>query len=263
MSAPIADTLSHEDSELHPDWLIPLLSTTFFKSCPAHGASGKSECNMYCLDCKSAALCSVCIPEHKDHYVVQVRRSSYHDVIRLNELAKVLDVTGVQTYIINSARVVFLNERPQPRPSKGVTNQCENCERSLLDLFRFCSLGCKLAGIRRNHDMTFVLQTRQSGSGADLDDLSSSSKKEKSKKSTGSSTPTSQPQPPQLTGTEASFEIEMHEEASSPKMRSLPAVSPSLVQSLNLDMSPRTPPPTTTLRTAKRRKGIPHRAPTV
>ncbi|KAF5774931.1 putative malate dehydrogenase (decarboxylating) transcription repressor PLATZ family [Helianthus annuus] len=33
-------------------------------------------------------------------------------------------------------------------PNKGDTNHCEICGRSL-DAFRFCSLGCKLGGMKR------------------------------------------------------------------------------------------------------------------
>ncbi|KAG6519609.1 hypothetical protein ZIOFF_023105 [Zingiber officinale] len=118
-----------------PQWLPPLLQTSFFAHCEVHGDSNKTECNMYCLDCAGDALCSYCLPDHKDHQLVQ-------------------------TYTINSAKIVFLNERPQQRPGKGVINSCENCGRGLLDSFRFCSIGCKLEGMRTDPELSFAVRPK-------------------------------------------------------------------------------------------------------
>ena len=82
----------------------------------------------------------------------QIRRSSYHDVVRVAELHDILDISDVQTYVINSATVVFLNERPQQRgcgvsavKASSSSYNCECCNRVLLDAFRFCSLGCSVS----------------------------------------------------------------------------------------------------------------------
>lgn len=150
---------SSSSSMAAPLWLEPLLGTTFFHICRVHGDAARSECNMFCLDCHSDAFCYYCrSSRHKDHQVIQIRRSSYHDVVRVSEIQRVLDISGVQTYVINSARVMFLNERPQPKTGKGVAHLCEICGRSLLDPFRFCSLGCKLVGVRRNGNASFAIE---------------------------------------------------------------------------------------------------------
>ena len=164
-------------------------------------------------------------------------------MIRVSEIQKVLDITGVQTYIINSARVVFLNERPQPRPGKGVTNTCEVCERSLLDSFRFCSLGCKV-----------------------INPIN----------------PSINPNPPppsshnvdselQIVGTSKNFHKKNRQSPATASSDSEESYSNSNSNSSShggrkknndQSFSPSTPPPTAVnYRSAKRRKGIPHRAP--
>ncbi|CAF2282687.1 BnaA04g16150D [Brassica napus] len=137
-----------------PKWLEGLLRTKFFNICPRHRETSRNECNMFCLSCQNAPFCIYCRSSlHIDHPILQIRRSSYHDVVRVSEIEKVLDIREVQTYVINSARVLFINERPQPKNSshgaasstttKTISYFCETCCRTLLDPFRFCSLGCK------------------------------------------------------------------------------------------------------------------------
>ncbi|CAN0908094.1 hypothetical protein LINGRAHAP2_LOCUS25117 [Linum grandiflorum] len=73
-------------------------------------------------------------------------------------MENLLELRDVQPYVINSAHVAFLNERPTKNGSssssggavggmvcgKAVQHLCEVCGRSLWDDCRFCSLGCKV-----------------------------------------------------------------------------------------------------------------------
>ncbi|XP_052115675.1 protein RGF1 INDUCIBLE TRANSCRIPTION FACTOR 1 isoform X1 [Arachis duranensis] len=162
---------------VEPPWLEGLLRITFFRICKEHMKSPRNECNMFCLDCGDNAFCFYCKSSfHNHHQVIQIRRSSYHDVVRVTEIQNVLDISGVQTYVINSARVLFLNERPQNQlkanhnnnsasnnNNNGKSNShfCEICRRNLLDPFRFCSLGCKLVGIKKNGNGSFVSSAKK------------------------------------------------------------------------------------------------------
>lgn len=133
-----------------PRWLEMLLKTKFFEGCRKHAEVKKNERNIFCVDCCCQGFCQHCQPAHQGHKLLQIRRYVYNDVVRLQDIDKMVPCGGVQTYIINNARVVFLNERPQPRPSKGSSNGCETCDRSLQDNFRFCSVGCKVKSLSRS-----------------------------------------------------------------------------------------------------------------
>eukprot|EP00878_Enallax_costatus_P006762 GHUV01007088.1.p2 GENE.GHUV01007088.1~~GHUV01007088.1.p2 ORF type:complete len:118 (+),score=7.62 GHUV01007088.1:1597-1950(+) len=91
-----------------------------------------------CHQCASSS-------ERDGHKIVQVRRSTYHEVLKMNEAQALLDVTDVQPYVINAAKVLFLRPRPQPRPPKGIVmpSRCLVDGRQLMDNGTlYCSIRC-------------------------------------------------------------------------------------------------------------------------
>ncbi|KAK4269777.1 hypothetical protein QN277_022890 [Acacia crassicarpa] len=126
-----------------PLWLQVLLTEKFYNACIIHEEAKKNEKNVYCLDC-CTSLCPHCLPPHRSHRLLKIRRYVYHDVIRLDDAAKLIDCSFVQSYTTNSAKVVFLNQRPQTRNFRGSGNFCSTCDRNLQDPYQFCSLSCKI-----------------------------------------------------------------------------------------------------------------------
>ncbi|PIN20864.1 hypothetical protein CDL12_06448 [Handroanthus impetiginosus] len=136
-----------DNSEI-PRWLSSLLTEKFFNACIIHEDSKKNEKNVFCLDC-CEGICPHCFILHPSHRLLQIRRYVYHDVIRLGDADKLMDCAQVQSYTTNSAKVVFLNQRPQTRPSRPSGNYCMNCDRNLQESYLFCSLSCKLKHVVR------------------------------------------------------------------------------------------------------------------
>ncbi|KAM7472090.1 hypothetical protein LguiA_010273 [Lonicera macranthoides] len=134
------------DSSNLPRWLESLLQEKFFNACIIHEDAKKNEKNIFCLDCCDS-ICPHCLSPHRSHRLLQIRRYVYHDVIRLGDAEKLMDCAFVQSYTTNSAKVVFLNQRPQSRPFRGNGNICITCDRGLQDPYLFCSLSCKLQHI--------------------------------------------------------------------------------------------------------------------
>ncbi|KAF6263735.1 PLATZ transcription factor-domain-containing protein [Scenedesmus sp. NREL 46B-D3] len=131
-------------------WLHNMLHTQFFTPCQLHKEHKKNEATYFCADCgvSSTPLCGHCLSQHAGHRVIQIRRYVYCDVVRACDMSPHLDITGVQTYTINQAKVMFLNQRPQSKMGRpGAPDACHTCARTLREGCSYCSLACKLEAL--------------------------------------------------------------------------------------------------------------------
>jgi hypothetical protein len=76
---------------------------------------------------------------------LQIRKSSSHCLVKVEDLDHLLNVSQVQTYVINGEPAVFLDKRTISGKGKPGVTRCEECSRGLHDAgCLFCSLGCKV-----------------------------------------------------------------------------------------------------------------------
>lgn len=156
-----------------PHWLDVLLNGKFFETCLVHNdqSSKRAEKNIFCFDC-STSVCPRCLFRHRKHVLLQVRRYVYHDVLKLVDAERLIDCSGIQSYITNGAKVVFLRERPLTRLFKSPGNSCFTCNRNLQDPFAFCSLSCKVQHIVATQgNMRINLSNHQVLAFSDLDEF--------------------------------------------------------------------------------------------
>lgn len=132
-------------------WADRLCRTTFRCPCKAH-ANKDNECVFFCLDApKAPALCASCVPWVSHLRCLKVRRYVYRDVVRRDDVAQHLDVSGVQSYTSNSARVHFINP-VRKRWDSVCANACRTCRKSLPQGLEHCSIWCKLQTVSPSRD---------------------------------------------------------------------------------------------------------------
>ncbi|AQK69710.1 PLATZ transcription factor family protein, partial [Zea mays] len=171
--------MARSDAERAPPaWLRALLETRFFDACPEHQANDAgranrkrtSGCNFLCTHCADRALCSGCLGNHEGHGLIQIRRSSGNNVVKVDDVQNRLSVSLVQTYVYNGDYAVFLNRRPMSGHGKHGASHCEQCGRGLQDEdCRFCSLECKAKGIedRLDFSVSFAVDPNNFSSSGD------------------------------------------------------------------------------------------------
>ncbi|MCO5572881.1 hypothetical protein L7F22_026640 [Adiantum nelumboides] len=155
IGAPTGSASSREG----PPWLERFLSCTYFDPCAEHQFN-KNEKNHFCIDCIDGPLCSRgLLAEHAKHRTLQVRKASHADGVRVENVCKLLDISSIQTYIINNHKIVFLLRQTKgklaAKPVDGTVaaRHCQTCGRLLSDLVKFCSIKCKLLGVRRQQEI--------------------------------------------------------------------------------------------------------------
>ncbi|KAK3120837.1 hypothetical protein QOZ80_8BG0642400 [Eleusine coracana subsp. coracana] len=125
-----------------PPWIDPLIRSTFFERCSSHpqwyGSNrrcpAKNGCNFMCVDC-CIPICSRCTQEeeeHRGHRAVQIRVSSFNNVVKVEDIKPFFDVAQVQTYLIYGFRVVCINKRQKSTgrwPGSGGDAGSSTCKR--------------------------------------------------------------------------------------------------------------------------------------
>lgn len=92
---------------------------------------------------------------------LQIRRYVYRDVVKVDDLRRFYDPSGVQTYTVNHAQAVFLTAKDKslvgPYYRVDSSSACRTCNRGLRDGCLYCSLRCKVCRPTRRRRIPLLL----------------------------------------------------------------------------------------------------------
>ena len=102
----------------------------------------------FCLDCRTTECESCAKTNHSSCRVVQLRRFLYNTVVRVNDVASLLDGPSphIRPYIVNGTPSVHLRPKPRDKPSLPDCDRClgVDCVHGILT-GAFCSVACWLS----------------------------------------------------------------------------------------------------------------------
>lgn len=145
------------------EWRSRLCTTAFFGPCRLHATVPKNECTFFCLDAPLAPpLCAHCAPlVNPGLRLMQIRRYMYRDVVKNDDISKHMDVSGVQTYIVNGCGVVFILPKEGSSAAQAMS-ACTHCRKGLRAGATFCSVACKvLSGAAVGKPVSFRQRQRK------------------------------------------------------------------------------------------------------
>ena len=139
--------------EVDQDWMRQALAgmcrAAFFHPCPRHPQQKKNESNFYVWSSYgSFVCCRHCMEEPSNFHgdlVFQIRRYMHREVVLVEDLSKVRDCRGIQSYYINQKKAVLLSPKEQQADSTpAFDTTCVTCDVPLRPDCMFCSLICEL-----------------------------------------------------------------------------------------------------------------------
>ncbi|XP_052622356.1 uncharacterized protein LOC128127721 [Lactuca sativa] len=114
-----------------PPWVLVMINIQY-NGCMIHSNAKDNKLDRFCIDC-GASFCNKCSSNHHGHKSIKIRRYVYHDVINRPDAQKHFDCSGIQGYVTNRAKVLFLKQRRDDQQPVSAMYNTGNMEEAGVD----------------------------------------------------------------------------------------------------------------------------------